>query len=77
MIIRVVGPGCSKCKSLHERIKKLVEEGKIEAEVEYSTDMNELISNGVLGSPAIFKNGKVRYVGSPTDEETLIKVLKA
>ena len=57
-----------------EKIKKLAAEGKINATVEYSSDINDLINEGVMGSPAILIDGKVVKVGNPSEDE-LYKIL--
>lgn len=74
MKIRILGSGCASCKNLYEKIKKLSDEGKINATVEYSSDINDLINEGIMGSPAILIDGKVVKVGKPSDEE-LYKLL--
>jgi|GEM_PF-4300208 len=56
-------------------VKAAVEQHKIDAEVEYSTDFNELVEAGAMGSPGLFKNGKLVKVGMP-DEEELLKLIK-
>jgi small redox-active disulfide protein 2 len=74
MKIKVLGSGCSTCKNLYEKIKRLASEGKINATVEYSSDINDLIKEGIMGSPAILLDGKVVKVGNPSEEE-LYKIL--
>jgi small redox-active disulfide protein 2 len=74
MKIKVLGSGCATCKALYEKIKKLAAEGKINATVEYSSDINDLINEGVMGSPAILIDGKVVKVGNPSEAE-LFKIL--
>ena len=74
MKVKIMGSGCATCKALYEKVKKLAEEGKIKADVEYSSDINELISQGVMGSPAIMIDGKVVKVGKVSDEQ-LYKIL--
>jgi len=74
MNIKVLGSGCPTCKNLYEKIKKLSEEGKIKAKVEYSSDINDLINEGIMGSPAILIDGKVVKIGNPSDQE-LNKIL--
>lgn len=69
MKIKVLGSGCASCKSLHEKIKKLAADGIINATVEYSSDINDLINEGVMGSPAILIDGKVVKVGNPSEDE--------
>lgn len=69
-----MGSGCATCKALYEKIKRLATERKINATVEYSSDINDLINEGVMGSPAILIDGKVVKVGNPSEEE-LYKIL--
>jgi len=74
MKVKIMGSGCPTCKALYEKVKKLAEDGKIKAEVEYSSDINDLINEGVMGSPAIMIDGKVVKVGKVSDEQ-LYKIL--
>lgn len=76
MKIKVIGSGCPTCTKLHEWILKLKSEGKINASIEYSKDINELIELGVMGSPALVIDGKVANVGMPENEEKLISIIK-
>ena len=57
-------------------VVKLKDAGKIKAEIEYSKDINELIELGVMGSPALVVDGKVKKVGIPKDEKELLKLIK-
>ncbi len=76
MKIKVIGSGCPTCTKLHEMVLKLKEEKKIDAEVEYSKDVSELIELGVMGSPALVIDGKVANVGMPDNEEKLLEIIK-
>jgi len=76
MKIKVIGSGCPTCTKLYQWVIKLKEEGKINAEVEYSKDINELIELGVMGSPALVIDGKVVKVGMVKDEKELLSLLK-
>lgn len=64
MKIQVLGSGCSTCKNLFELTKKAVEELKIKAEVEYSTDVSKIIEMGIMQSPVLAVNGKAVMIGS-------------
>lgn len=64
-----MGSGCATCKNLYEKIKNLEQEGKISAKVEYSSDINDLLKEGIMGSPAILIDGKVVKVGTPSEDE--------
>lgn len=76
MKIKVIGSGCPTCKRLYEIIIKLKDKGKINAEVEYSKDINELIELGVLGAPALIIDGKVVNVGMLENEDKLLEIIK-
>ena len=76
MKISVIGSGCPTCEALYKKVKKLKEEGKIEAEIEYLKDINELISRGIMGSPALLINDKPVFIGVPESDEKLLEILK-
>ena len=64
MKIQVLGSGCPTCKNLFELTKKAVGELKIEADVEYSTDVSKIIEMGIIQSPVLVVDGKPVMVGS-------------
>ena len=66
--IKVLGAGCKSCHEQYENVKKAVADMKLDAEVEYITDMEIVMSYGVMSMPAIVFNEKVVAMG---------KVLKA
>lgn len=75
MKIKVVGSGCPTCEALHELVKEVVKEKNIDAEIEYSTDIAELVNAGAMGSPGLFKNGELINVGMPS-RANLINLLE-
>jgi len=75
MKITIIGSGCPTCKALYEKVSKLKADGKLNADIEYVKDVNELIKRGIMGSPALLVDGKVVNVGMPSDNE-LLKLLK-
>lgn len=76
MKIKVIGSGCPTCTKLYQWIVKLKEEGKINADISYSKDINELIELGVMESPALVIDGKLVSVGMPENEEKLLQIIK-
>ena len=66
--IKVLGAGCKSCHKQHENVKRAVANMKLDAEVEYITDMEKVMSYGVMSMPAIVVNEQVVSMG---------KVLKA
>jgi small redox-active disulfide protein 2 len=72
MEIKVLGPGCAKCKKTEELVKQVVSEAKIEASVEKVSDLMQIAGYGVFGTPAVVVNGEVKCVGKiPTKQEIL------
>ncbi|MBW1712467.1 MAG: TM0996/MTH895 family glutaredoxin-like protein [Deltaproteobacteria bacterium] len=70
MEIKVLGPGCAKCKKTEEIVKAAVAESGAEAQVDKVTDMMEIATYGVFGTPAVVVDGQVKAVGKvPTKDE--------
>ena len=63
MEIKVLGPGCAKCKKTEEVVKEAVAEAGVEAEVKKVTKTMEIAAAGVFGTPAVIIDGDVKVVG--------------
>jgi len=75
MKIEVLGKGCPKCRATENAISKVVKEEGIEAEVIKITDMDEIISRGVMMTPAVFVDGKLVSSGKVPSREDIRKWL--
>ena len=73
--IKVLGAGCKSCHKQFENVKKAVEELGLEIEVEYITDMEKVMSFGVMSMPAIVVNEKVVSMGKVLKSVEVIKLL--
>lgn len=63
MKIEILGTGCPKCKMLEENAKKALEETEKKAEIVKVTEINKIIEYGVMSTPAIVIDGKVKSYG--------------
>ena len=63
MDIKILGPGCKKCNTLHDATQKAIEELNIEATVTKVDDMMKILSYGVMSTPALVINEKVLFSG--------------
>lgn len=63
MEIKVLGTGCAKCKSLEEVTRKAVEEKGVDASVEKVEDIMQIMTFGVMTTPALVIDGKVVIKG--------------
>lgn len=74
--IQVLGTGCPKCKKFLEQVKKNVAELKIDAKVEYVTDIAKIVEMGVMTTPALAVNDKVVLIGGEHSDEKIKNALK-
>lgn len=61
--IKILGPGCPRCKEVEKRTKEVVEELKIEANVEKITDLKKIMEYKIMATPGLVINGKVVFSG--------------
>lgn len=68
--ITIYGPGCARCKETEKRVRHVVEQSGVEANVVKATDFPEMAKAGVLSTPAVAVNGSIKLAGRiPTEEE--------
>lgn len=63
MEIKVVGSGCANCKNLLKRTQDAVLELKMTADILYVTDMQDIMATGIMQTPGLMINGKVKSTG--------------
>ena len=73
--IKVLGAGCKSCHEQYENAKKAVENLGLNVEVEYITDMERVISYGVMSMPALLVNDKIVSVGKVLKPNEIEKLL--
>ena len=74
--IKVLGPGCKSCHELNEASITAVKELGMNLEVEYITDMEKIVSYGVMSMPALVINEKVVSMGKALKTAEIINLLK-
>lgn len=73
--IEILGTGCPKCKKLAENAEIAAKNLGIEYEIEKITDINEIMKFGVIITPALAVDGKVKIAGkvpSPDDIKAML-----
>jgi len=63
MEIKILGPGCPKCGEVEKRVKNALAELAIVADVEKVTDIQRMMSYGILATPGLVIDGKVKSSG--------------
>ena len=75
MKIEVLGPGCAKCKTLYENTQKALEESGRSAEVVKVQDIPSIMKYGVMSTPALVVDGKVKVSGKVPSVAELMGLL--
>jgi len=73
--IQILGTGCPKCKKLAENAEAAAKELEIEFEIEKVTDINEIMSFGVMVTPALAVDGEVKVVGKVPSPDEINRML--
>lgn len=77
--VKVLGAGCKSCHEQYENAKAAVKAMGLDLEVEYITDMEKVMTYGVMSMPAIVVNEKVVSMGKvlkAADVEKLLRTLE-
>lgn len=70
MKIEILGMGCPKCKQLYDNAQKAVDEIGVDAELIKVEDMDKITEYGVMTTPALVVDGKVKVAGKvPSSDE--------
>jgi small redox-active disulfide protein 2 len=73
--IQVLGPGCASCEGLEADVKTIVGELQLECEIEKITDINQIVSFGVMLTPALVVDGEIKVSGKRPSMEDLREML--
>lgn len=63
MEIKLLGPGCLNCQKLEEMVKIAVMELRIDATLVKISDIGEIVRYGVVSTPGLVVNGKIKHTG--------------
>ncbi len=62
-LIQILGGGCPKCRKLAEAAEEAARAAGIEFKLEKVTDMQAIVGFGVMATPALVVDGKVKVSG--------------
>lgn len=75
--IKVLGPGCAKCKTLEKVTREVVEENGFDASVTKIEDIVQIMSYNILATPALVINGKVVFKGGVPSKEKIKELIES
>lgn len=76
MTVKVLGAGCSKCKALEEKVRQLIAMHQLNFDVEKISDLQEIMKYGIMTTPGLVINGKVKSAGTVPKDSQLLQWLK-
>lgn len=74
--IEILGTGCPKCKKLAENAEAAAKQAGIEYEIRKVTDISEITKFGVMMTPALAVDGKVKIVGKVASVDEIKNLLQ-
>ena len=76
MKIQILGSGCSKCKTLEQKVRQLNDTHKLSLDIEKVTDLQEMVKYGIMMTPGLVIDGVVKCVGSIPKDAQLLEWMK-
>ena len=74
--VKVLGTGCKKCKTLEEKVRDLATQNNIEAEFIKVTEIEDIMKYGIMMTPGLVINEKVKSYGIIPKDEQILQWLK-
>ena len=75
MKIQILGPGCHNCRLLAEKTEEAARELALDYELEKVEELAEIMSFGVMATPALVVDGQVRLSGRIPPVSKLMEIL--
>ena len=67
--VKVLGPGCARCKTLTEMVRQAAEQTGVEIRLEKIEDMATIVGYGIMSTPGLVIDGKVVHSGGLPDTQ--------
>lgn len=77
MNIKILGTGCPNCLKLEENTRQALAELNMEAQVEKVTEIQEIMSYGIMSTPALVIDGEVVMVGQVPNAEKIKQIISS
>ncbi len=75
MNIKVLGPGCPKCKTTYNNVLEALKQTGVEAQVEKIEDIEEMMKYNVLTTPVLMIDEVARIKGRVADVKEIKELL--
>lgn len=75
MDIKVLGGGCANCDKLEQMVFNVLAEQNIDASVTHVRDFKDIVSYGVMQTPALVIDGEVKISGVVPSKAKLTEII--
>lgn len=75
MQVKILGTGCPKCNQLEQRVRKVIAENQLKADVEKVTEVNDILEYGIMMTPGLVIDGSVKSSGKLPSESDILSWL--
>lgn len=75
MVIKILGTGCANCKKLEEHAREAAKQLGLDATVEKVQDYKDIVSYGVMRTPALVVDNQVKVMGRVASVDEIKKWL--
>jgi small redox-active disulfide protein 2 len=75
MKVKVLGPGCAKCKTTYSLVEKVIKESGLDVELTKVDDIMEMMSYNIMTTPAVVVDGEVKIKGRVPSEREIKEIL--
>ena len=73
--LQILGTGCAKCRSLTERTEQAARALGLDYTLEKVTAIDDIVAFGVMATPALVVDGKIKVAGHVPTAESLKALL--
>jgi len=74
--VQILGTGCKKCKEFYENAEVAIRELNVDCELEKIESIEEIVSMGVMVTPALAVDGKIQSTGKVLTVAQIKEVLE-
>lgn len=76
MKIEILGTGCPKCTQLAQVAEESAKDLELDYQLEKVTDINKIMAAGVMMTPALVVDGKVKASGKVLSQDEMKNILQ-
>jgi small redox-active disulfide protein 2 len=76
MVIKILGSGCPNCKRLEQLTQEVAKEMGVNATFEKVQDIQKIMSYGIMSTPALVIDEKVKIYGKVPNRDVIKKYIE-